>query len=112
MRIRTPLTIAGLAIPLVLGPAAVASAQEYGGTGSTTEDRKDGGDTDVLGATVERPASAPAAPAVAATTRQAPAGGSTLPVTGGDLLGLAVIGVSLVGGGTVLVRRTRRPVAV
>ncbi len=33
--------------------------------------------------------------------------GSSLPLTGGDVAGLSVIGVALVGGGVVLVRRTR-----
>jgi hypothetical protein len=32
---------------------------------------------------------------------------STLPLTGGDVAGLCVIGVALIGGGTTLVRRTR-----
>ncbi len=32
----------------------------------------------------------------------------TLPVTGGDLLGLTVIGLGAVGAGTVFVRRSRR----
>jgi len=39
-------------------------------------------------------------------------GGDTLPVTGGDLLGLAAMGAAAVAVGTVLVRRSRRSRAV
>ena len=46
----------------------------------------------------------PAPPAVAAT--QSPSG-TALPLTGGDVAGLTVIGVGLLAGGTVLVRRGR-----
>jgi LPXTG-motif cell wall-anchored protein len=42
--------------------------------------------------------------AVAATSSPS---GESLPVTGGDIAGLTIIGIALVGGGTVLVRRTR-----
>ena len=44
-----------------------------------------------------------AAPQTVATTSSP----SSLPLTGGDVAGLTVIGVALVGGGIVLVRRTR-----
>ena len=37
-------------------------------------------------------------------------GSSGLPVTGGDVLGLTVMGLGALGVGTVLVRRSRRPV--
>lgn len=37
---------------------------------------------------------------------------STLPFTGGDVAGLALIGVGAALAGTVLVRRSRRPIAV
>jgi hypothetical protein len=37
---------------------------------------------------------------------------STLPFTGGDVAGLALIGVGAALAGTVLVRRSRRPVGV
>ena len=42
-------------------------------------------------------------------TTAAPAG-TTLPVTGGDIAGLTVMGLGAVGVGTVLVRRSRRTV--
>ncbi len=103
MRIRSLLFTAALATPLLVGSAA--SAQEYGGTGGTTEDRG-GKSSEVLGETLVRPA--PTEVGGVGTTRSAPVSSNTLPVTGGDLVGLAVLGVSLVGGGTVLVRRTRR----
>jgi LPXTG-motif cell wall-anchored protein len=44
-------------------------------------------------------------PAVQAV--QAGPSGASLPLTGGDVAGLSFIGVLLLGGGTVLVRRTR-----
>lgn len=37
---------------------------------------------------------------------------STLPFTGGDVAGLAIIGVGAALAGTVLVRRSRRPIGV
>lgn len=102
MRIRSLLLTATLAAPALVASAATVSAQEYGGTGGTTTDRG-GESTEVLGETQERPS-------VGGTdlVRSAPQSSNTLPVTGGDLVGLAVIGVSLVGGGVVLVRRTRQ----
>jgi hypothetical protein len=54
----------------------------------------------VVGTSGTAPAVAPQAVAHTATP-------STLPLTGGDVAGLCVIGVALIGGGTVLVRRTR-----
>ena len=51
-----------------------------------------------------------AAPAVAAATA-APASGKALPVTGGDVVGLTVIGLAALGGGTLLVRRSRKHTA-
>jgi hypothetical protein len=53
-------------------------------------------DTEVLGEQQVRPA------AVQAAAQE------SLPVTGGDLAGLAVIGAGAMGVGTVLVRRSRR----
>lgn len=109
VRIRTLLATAGLTASFLIGSAASVSAQDYGGTGASTQDRKDGGD-EVLGASIER--EAPAAAGDVGAVRAARAETATLPVTGGDLVGLGVIGVSLIGGGTVLVRRSRRrPVA-
>ena len=48
-------------------------------------------------------------PAVQASSQTAPVTPSSLPLTGGDVAGLTLIGLVLVGGGTILVRRTRRP---
>ncbi|HZQ85922.1 MAG TPA: LPXTG cell wall anchor domain-containing protein [Acidimicrobiales bacterium] len=45
-------------------------------------------------------------PSVQALGATAPSG-SSLPLTGGDVAGLTVIGIALVGGGAVIVRRTR-----
>ena len=47
-------------------------------------------------------------PAVQAS-EAAPVTPSSLPLTGGDVAGLTLIGLMLVGGGVVLVRRTRKP---
>ena len=47
------------------------------------------------------------APSAAPQTVGTTSSPSSLPLTGGDVAGLTVIGVALVGGGAVLVRRTR-----
>ena len=52
------------------------------------------------------PSTVQAAPAVQALT--AAPSGSSLPLTGGDVTSLSLIGIALLGGGVVLVRRTRR----
>ena len=44
-------------------------------------------------------------PAAAQTAQPAP--GGSLPITGGDVAGLAILGAAAVGAGAVLVRRTR-----
>jgi LPXTG-motif cell wall-anchored protein len=99
MRLRHALATMAGATLLVGLPATAAVAQDYpGGTTpssvlSQSQDRPD----EVLGTTASRPAAAPAQ--------------QTLPVTGGDLAGLAVVGVSLVGLGTVVVRKSRRTAA-
>ena len=46
-------------------------------------------------------------PAVQAVQVTAAPSGSSLPLTGGDVAGLTVVGVALLGGGSILVRRTR-----
>ena len=100
MRLRHALvTIAGTTI-LVGVPSTAAFAQAY--PGGTTEERvlseqQDRSD-EVLGTTETR--------------GQVLAAEQTLPVTGGDIAGLAILGVSLVGVGTVVVRRTRRTAPV
>lgn len=100
MRLRHALTTMGVTALLLGVPTTLAAAQEPypGGTTPSTvagesEDRPD----EVLGTTAGR--AEPAATAGA---------GQTLPVTGGDLVGLAAIGAGLVGVGTVVVRRSRR----
>jgi LPXTG-motif cell wall-anchored protein len=57
---------------------------------------------------VVQPATAAPPPAVLGVTQTAPVKSSgSLPFTGGDVAGLVVIGVVLLGGGTILVRRNR-----
>jgi hypothetical protein len=64
----------------------------------------------VLGRAIAAPV--PAAPAAVLTTNVATASKtSTLPFTGGDVGGLVLLGLGLVGGGVVLVRRSRAEVA-
>ena len=46
-------------------------------------------------------------PAPAGAATQSPTGTTSLPLTGGDVAGLSVIGIGLLAGGTVLVRRAR-----
>jgi len=65
----------------------------------------------VFGASTAPPASqvigtGGTAPAAVQAVTASPSG-TSLPLTGGDVAGLSVIGVALVGGGVVLVRRTR-----
>ena len=100
MRLRHAFATMAGATLLLGASASAAVAQDYpGGTTppgevlSETDDRPD----EVLGTTTARPEAAAA---------------QTLPVTGGDLAGLAVVGVSLVGLGTVVVRRSRRTAPV
>lgn len=80
-----------LVFALALSAPVAALAEDYPGPKAQ-----------VLGETVEQPAVAPAA-----AVKTAPV--STLPVTGGDIAEMAFIGLGLVGVGTVLVRRSRRP---
>ena len=70
-------------------PAASCAppASQVGGTGGSTQPAQ------------------PAEPAVAAA--QSPSGTTPLPLTGGDVAGLSVLGIGLLAGGTVLVRRGR-----
>jgi LPXTG-motif cell wall-anchored protein len=46
-------------------------------------------------------------PAAEVAATQSPTGTTSLPLTGGDVAGLSVIGIGLLAGGTVLVRRAR-----
>lgn len=88
----------GLAVAFAMFAPASAAAQDY--PGGTIPDG------DVLGDQQQRGA---ALPAQAERSGVAAANDNrTLPVTGGDLLGLSVLGAGLVGGGAVVVARTRR----
>lgn len=73
-----------------VAPAGVAAAADYPGTSPASVSANSG-------STVK-----------AATATRA----STLPFTGGDVAGLAVIGVGAALAGTVLVRRSRRSASV
>lgn len=97
MRLRRLVLATGIAVGSVITPA-VASAQTdpYVSRPPEVSGIDEGRPTEVAGVEVER-----AAPAVAGQ-------GETLPVTGGDVVGLTVIGVAAIGAGTVLVRRARR----
>jgi hypothetical protein len=79
-----------VSVPLVMGSAsAFAAVYPNGGTTPTT-------------VRVE------AATAVAPATVDPASSGSTLPFTGGDVAGLAATGVSAIGVGLLLTRRSRR----
>jgi LPXTG-motif cell wall-anchored protein len=108
MRFRLAAATFGATAALTLGAAFTtgAVAQDY--PGGTTEERVDASQAErveVLGEELIRPA-AEVAPAAAVAPTDA-----VLPVTGGDLVGLVVLGAGLVGVGTLVVRRTRRPAA-
>jgi hypothetical protein len=90
MKVRK-LLFAGAAAVAVVGIPTAAMADPYVGT--------KGGD--VLGTTQTRGNTGQ----VAGTTQSRGAG---LPVTGGDIAGMTVVGLAAVGTGTVLVRRSRR----
>lgn len=94
MRRSTSTTLRRLAgitvvVAATVAPAGVAAAADYPNGGPSTE-AQDRGST------------------VRAST-QAP---STLPFTGGDVAGLALIGAGAALAGTVMVRRARRPARV
>lgn len=96
---RLTLTFA-LMFLLVLVPAAAGAqtANYPGGDGEVQSDKQDRGDAEVRGVVAARPDDVLA-------QRGAPA---SLPVTGSDMVQLGLLGIALVGGGTVLVRRSRR----
>lgn len=85
------LVLAGSIVAAAFGVSAPAFAQ--------TDYVSPPGD-DVLGTDLSRTTPAATAPTDAA--------GGSLPVTGGDVVGLTIIGAAAVGTGVVLVRRTRR----
>ncbi len=60
--------------------------------------------------TPTQPANVPTAPTPQATSPStSQSGGSSLPFTGGDVVGLTLIGIGATAGGTALVRKGRRP---
>lgn len=91
-----------LSLVLLVAPAGAASAQTANYPGNPPDGEVLGtgdqrGDAEVGGVVTARPAS---------TARAA--AGNNLAVTGGDVVQLGLIGVALVGGGVVLVKRSRR----
>jgi LPXTG-motif cell wall-anchored protein len=95
LAIATLITGAALALPLsaayadvIPGASSAPPSPQVVGTGGAVA-----------------PSTAQAAPAVQAVT--AAPSGSSLPLTGGDVTSLSLIGIALLGGGVVLVRRTR-----
>jgi hypothetical protein len=95
MRITTRAAAVGVLSIAFLVPAGAASAQYIGG--GDTEVPPDNGE--VIGEDATRePAAVEAAPS------------GTLPITGGDVVGLTVAGGSAIAVGAVLVHRSRRAV--
>lgn len=82
------------------GPAGGPVSGGTAGTGGTT-----GGGTDVLGAESEAPTGAVSAESGGAAAATAPSG--ALPITGGDVIGIAAFGAAAVGLGTILVKRSK-----
>jgi LPXTG-motif cell wall-anchored protein len=93
---RALLAVAALGVAVV-GPARMAVADDY------PIERL----TEVQGLQLVR---APEPTVRVLGVTMARTAGTTLPVTGGDVAGLTVIGLGAVGVGTVLVRRSRRTV--
>src|SRR5260370_42578355 len=88
--------LAGAALGLaVVGPVRAAAADDYPITNPPT----------VAGEQLVR-APEPVVKVLGVTTART--AGTTLPVTGGDIAGLTLMGLGAVGVGTVLVRRSRR----
>lgn len=91
LHLRLLLALAGVLLVVVIGLASPARAQTGGGYPITTEPT-------VLPSTTLR-----------GSTTTSDTGGRTLPVTGGDVLGLTAIGIGLVGTGFVVLKaRDRR----
>jgi hypothetical protein len=107
MRLRLALATTGASVALVLGTGAgVAHAQDY--PGGTTKERVEASQADRPSAVLGEVESRDVAPA--AVEAEA-ANNALLPFTGGDYAGITVLGVGLIGVGTVLVRRSRRTTA-
>lgn len=91
-----------LSLVLLLAPAGAASAQTANYPGNPPDGEILGtgderGDAEVGGVVTARP-----------ETTTGAISGDNLAVTGGDVVQLGLIGVALVGGGVVLVKRSRR----
>jgi hypothetical protein len=94
---RRALVAGAMGLGLLVSIAGPADAQtSYGGTGTPT--------TATAGAVEVRPTPAP-------QVRGATQSRSTLPVTGGDAVGLSVIGAGLVAAGALAVKGARRRTA-
>jgi LPXTG-motif cell wall-anchored protein len=96
------LAIAGAALFAWLAIPGAAWAQQVGYTGVPTEVQGNElvRNPQVLGAEVSSETES--------VSESESESSDTLPVTGGDLLGLTVIGLGAVGAGTLFVRRSRR----
>jgi uncharacterized surface anchored protein len=81
--------VSGISL-FAIAPTAAHAACPYPGTNCTPDDPSVSPNTDVKPATATK--------------------ASTLPFTGGDVTGLALIGVGAVAAGTVFVRQSRRRV--
>lgn len=105
---------------LVIAPAVSAGAQtgdDYPATTPTSQvlgegdepDGGDGGDDGGVGGIGDQPGGDVAGDTAApgGDTEVLSSGSSRLPVTGGDIVGLAVIGLAAIGIGTALVLRRR-----
>ena len=99
---RRALVAGAMGLGLLVSFAGPADAQtSYGGTGTPTTVAPS-----TAGAVQTRPATA-AAPQVRGATQSR----STLPVTGGDAVGLSVMGAGLVAAGALAVKGARRRTA-
>lgn len=106
MKLISRLAVAGVALLAVFLPLASAGAQEQPSTCSPPycNPQVPTGGGDVLANNEEKPA-ALEQPAAAEAPRSAPAG--ELAFTGGDVVGMTVIGAGALGLGTILVRRSK-----
>ncbi|HEX4906753.1 MAG TPA: hypothetical protein VFU93_14945 [Acidimicrobiales bacterium] len=93
------------------GPGGAPVSGGAAGSGGTTDDGTagnggtTGGGTAVLGAESEAPTGAVSAESGGAAAATAPSG--ALPITGGDVIGIAAFGAAAVGLGTILVKRSK-----
>jgi LPXTG-motif cell wall-anchored protein len=114
MKTRTSVAVAAFLLGMSIGVPALAAQTAYPLQTATTVagDTGDTGDTGETGKTGDTGTGDTAdtgdqETAGAAADRSGQAAGS-LPVTGGDVIGLTLLGAGALAAGTVLVRRTRR----